>query len=187
MKRIALMTICVAMMATSSLSQEAVVNVDARLLIEMQDRVSRLEDANLRRLVPPGTIVAFYGTEAPIGWLLCDGSTIASEFSALRAAVGDKTPDLRGVFLRGLNFGRDASAGDTEPKRRLGSYQNDMFESHSHVLTLNGRAGNSAFVNRDPSWGYDDWRGNRQGARTEAVGGAETRPRNVAVAYIIKY
>lgn len=41
-------------------------------------------------LLPKGTIVAFNGTNAPVGWAVCDGRTVN----------GYKTPDLRGRFIR---------------------------------------------------------------------------------------
>jgi Phage Tail Collar Domain len=66
--------------------------------------------------VPPGTIVAFGGTTAPYGWLLCDGSEVnRADFPLLFAAVGVAygsagaatftLPDFRGRFLRGVDHG----------------------------------------------------------------------------------
>ncbi len=54
-------------------------------------------------VVPPGTIVAFYGTEIPAGWVLCDGAVTAS---------GKLTPDLRNRFVMGLEPGT-AALGET--------------------------------------------------------------------------
>lgn len=53
--------------------------------------------------VPPGTIVAFYGTEIPAGWVLCDGAMTPS---------GKLTPDLRNRFIMGLEPGT-AALGET--------------------------------------------------------------------------
>ena len=76
-----------------------------------------------------GTIVAFGGSVAPSGWLLCDGSavsrtTFADLFTTIgtRWGIGDGTttfnlPDLRGRFLHGgsgpdaRSVGSSASTG----------------------------------------------------------------------------
>ena len=68
-------------------------------------------------LVPPGTIMAYAGTSAPAGWLLCDGSVYnVSDHPALGGAVGSifggngittfGVPDLRGRTI----FGVDAAS-----------------------------------------------------------------------------
>lgn len=61
------------------------------------------EPAAAPTTVPAGTIVAFYGTEIPAGWVLCDGRTTAS---------GMLTPDLRNRFIMGLEPGT-AALGET--------------------------------------------------------------------------
>lgn len=136
--------------------------------------------------IPTGTIVAYYGDKVPKGWMLCDGSTIPSDFEELRKVAGEKVPDLRGMFLRGVNSGRIDGKGDTETDRKIGSFQDDLLRKHSHAFTLQGAAGNKAFVNREPAWGYDDWHGAASTANTSEQGGTETRPKNVAVNFIIK-
>ena len=136
--------------------------------------------------IPTGTIVSYYGDKAPKGWMLCDGSTVPSDFEELRKVVGERVPDLRGMFLRGANNARSDGNGDAEIGRAIGSFQNDMIRKHSHSLSLQGAAGNNAFVPRDPAWGYDDWHGPARQATTTEQGGDETRPKNVAVNFIIK-
>ncbi|HEY4240012.1 MAG TPA: phage tail protein [Kofleriaceae bacterium] len=92
--------------------------------------------------LPPGTIAAFAGADAPPGWLLCDGTPVSrTEHAALFAAIGDTwgkgdgsttfvVPDLRGVFLRGADPGkvRDPDVGarigvDNQPLAGVGSVQ----------------------------------------------------------------
>lgn len=65
-------------------------------------------------IIPVGTIVAFWGTTAPAGWRICNGQP--------------GTPDLRGVFLRGLDNERNF-----DPGRGLATYQADEFKSHNHA------------------------------------------------------
>jgi hypothetical protein len=54
--------------------------------------------------VPTGTIMAYIGTTAPAGWLLCDGSAIADNAATarLRELLGaTTTPNLSARYLRG--------------------------------------------------------------------------------------
>ena len=81
---------------------------------------------------PVGTVIMSFAVSAPSGYLYADGSTFdALVYPELNTVLGGNTlPDLRGVFLRGLDDGRGLDSG-----RTLGSYQADEFKSHSHSLT----------------------------------------------------
>jgi hypothetical protein len=52
-------------------------------------------------LIPVGTRIEGYYAVAPNGYLLCDGSAIDPQYTALIAIVGPNTPDERGRFSRG--------------------------------------------------------------------------------------
>jgi hypothetical protein len=55
--------------------------------------------------VPVGMILPFYGTSAPTGYFKCDGSPFSAvNYPRLYAVLGERstTPDLSGLFLRGL-------------------------------------------------------------------------------------
>jgi microcystin-dependent protein len=152
--------------------------------------------------VPAGTIAAWGGAAAsvPAGWLLCDGravarvGTYAGLFSAVSIAygVGDgvatfNIPDLRGYFLRGLDT---TGTVDTTPNRALGSVQQDAFASHIHAAAhVHGDYSMGSGI--DQSTAMTDLNGGTTVPTTSVVtaptGGPETRPRNVAVNYIIKY
>ena len=90
--------------------------------------------------IPAGTVVFGAYQTAPDGWLICDGSTVASAtYENLFAAIGTtfggdatnfKLPDLKGVFIRGWS-GPGPSVVD--PSRVFGSLQQDTFESHTHI------------------------------------------------------
>lgn len=81
-------------------------------------------------------------TSAPAGWLKANGAAISrTAYAGLFAAIGTtygagdgfitfNLPDLRGVFLRGLDEGRGL-----DPGRTIGSYQSDGIVSHSHSAT----------------------------------------------------
>jgi Phage Tail Collar Domain len=105
--------------------------------------------------VPPGAVMAYGGTAAPDGWLLCDGSAVSrTQYSALFAAIGSahgggdglntfQLPDYRGRFLRGVDQGqgRDPDAatrvaagpGGNEGDA-VGSLEADAFRSHDHTV-----------------------------------------------------
>ena len=134
---------------------------------------------------PTGVVQAFAGATVPTGWFLCDGSTkVKATYPALYAAIGDafgsdtltfNVPDLRGEFIRGLDASRGVDTG-----RVLGSSQVQAIQSHTHSLNLiqgvlqsNGNSNTNEGV-----WGT---------GATGSTGGTETRPRNVALNYIIKY
>ena len=137
--------------------------------------------------IPSGSVTAFAGSSAPSGYLLCDGSQQSrTTYADLYAVIGDtygpgdgsttfNLPDLRGEFVRGLDNGRGADAG-----RVLGSFQADELKSHTHT-GISGDAGTDPARigggNRDVDTGT---------YTTNATGGTETRPRNVAMNYIIK-
>lgn len=142
--------------------------------------------------VPPGMITAFYRTGAPSGWLVCNGAAVSrTTYADLWAAMGSpdtgdgnttfNLPDLRGVFIRGLDSGRNFDAG-----RVLGSYQDDSFESHSHRLYGNDKGNNSPQLSAPGLW-FDDAETVATDLDTiAATGGTETRPKNVALIYCIK-
>ena len=116
-------------------------------------------------------------------------------------AIGDKhnyivLPDLRGEFIRGWD--RDAETETTErgvdPGRGLGSAQDDEFESHNHTIqfgatysVLGPDDGNRMRFDRDPDPGDETDEGpTTPTVSSVASGGAETRPRNIAMIAIIK-
>jgi microcystin-dependent protein len=102
---------------------------------------------------PVGSIIAYMGTNAPPGWLLCNGAIVPrSQYPALWAVIGNSSggdnvsfrlPDTRGIFLRGRDAGqgRDPDAAirgpfDTggNPGDAVGSYQGDSFKQHTHTF-----------------------------------------------------
>jgi hypothetical protein len=88
--------------------------------------------------VPTGSIMPYVGEIAPAGWVLCNGGSIASvaNGAALRVLIGDFTPDLRGVFLRGT--GGNAKTGYTTYEGPdLKYFQKDANKEHLHGVDIN--------------------------------------------------
>ncbi|WP_273721061.1 MULTISPECIES: phage tail protein [unclassified Bartonella] len=162
----------------------------------------------------PGFIGTFATEKVPSGWLLCDGKAYSRKaYASLFAVLGEiwgrgdgrttfNVPDLRGMFLRGLDSGKNVDKG-----RRLGSKQEDSFEAHSHQGKTNaaGRhqhnfiaVENTVRVLDNDEQGPNVYRRINKNSVTEfagehehqifleETGGEETRPVNMAVVYAIK-
>jgi microcystin-dependent protein len=174
-----------------------------------------LTDASV--LMPTGAVLPFAMSSPPTGWLKCNGDAVSrTTYSTLFAAIGTThgdgdgattftLPDLRGEFVRGLDDSRGVDTG-----RALGSTQGDSNKSHTHgfsgstnttgahshsVQTYTGTGGLGHLVEQDTadtSTGFHNTSsaGNHDhtfSGTTGASGNTETRPRNVALLYCIKY
>lgn len=142
-------------------------------------------------MVPAGCVMAFAGGSIPEGWLLCDGSAIpnsngtvqgkTANFSTLFSIVGGNVPDLRGLFIRGVDNGRGVDAG-----RQLRSYQEDELKSHFHNLGDNS-ANHKAGTTKKNGLEINPSTARKFVMNSDPTGGVETRPKNLALHYIIKY
>lgn len=115
--------------------------------------------AQAAELYKPGMIIAYGGSAAPSGWLLCDGSAVSrTTYAALFAVIsenfgqGDNSttfnvPDLRGRFLRGVDGGagndpdaasRTAIATGGNTGDAVGSLQGEEYKSHTHTQDAHG-------------------------------------------------
>ncbi|MEM8780962.1 MAG: tail fiber protein [Cyanobacteria bacterium P01_G01_bin.49] len=157
--------------------------------------------------VPIGTIMAYAGAVdgnakgqlERQGWLVCDVEEYSeSDYQELENTIGVyygrpsragmfKVPDLRGRFVRGVDNGagrdpdassRSASAEGGNTGDMVGSAQDDEFKSHTHVSTRENVPGDTNMASGTAGFqNYGD---------THAAGGAETRPKNIYVNWIIK-
>ena len=143
-------------------------------------------DSGLSIAAPVGGVLAFAGTSVPNGWLECNGGQVSrTTYSALFSVLGTlygigdgsttfNLPELRGEFIRGYD-----NARGVDVSRSLGSWQDDSFESHTHsAATMSGALGNLGL-----GGGSDT---TPTTSATTSSGGSETRPRNIAMMYIIK-
>ena len=144
---------------------------------------------------PSGTVSMFAGTSAPTGWLLCDGSNVnRATYPNLFSAIGETfgagdgsttfgIPDLRGEFVRGWDNGRGVDSG-----RSFGSNQSGEVGPHNHPTDADKWFGSKG-VEIGASTSNPEGIDLRVGFRDAGVSnnsGDETRPRNVALNYIIK-
>ncbi len=113
--------------------------------------------------IPAGTISAFASTTCPTGW---------SEY----------TP-ARGRFLRGIDNG---AGNDPDGTRAPGAAQADLLRSHNHPFTdgadwrISGGTGSEFGL---PATGQNFVGTTNRAGVVGYNGGAETRPKNVAVTY----
>jgi microcystin-dependent protein len=139
--------------------------------------------ADLPDGTPTGAVIYHAGNTAPDGFLKANGANLnRSTYAALFGVIGTtfggsgssfRIPDLRGEFVRGWDDARGIDGG-----RSFGSWQDDAFQSHSHQLKKSGTGGGSGAQNGPHDGGY---------MNTTAVGGTETRPRNMALLACIKF
>jgi len=91
-----------------------------------------------------------------------------------------RLPDLRSVFIRGLDNGRGLDIG--RPYANGGGYEADEFKNHSHGYDPGDNNGVS-----DDANDRNVMVPGAQNRQTQSVGGAETRPKNVGYTAYIKY
>lgn len=174
--------------------------------LQLKEEVSSIDYISL---LPIGSIVAFSGDSSMIAsgkWKLCDGQEISRDkYSELfdvfgnTWGVGDgettfNIPDLRGVFLRGVDYGRgiDPDVGERKSNKRnqknnVGSFQQDAIINHYHtfepvVSSAHGAANKNGH-------GYHNGNYSNSVSKTKEVNvktSSETRPRNVYVNWLIK-
>ncbi len=131
--------------------------------------------SDTRDKTPIGTIIPSARASAstvptpPPGYIYCDGTSYnrtSAQYVDLFAAIGTawgapnasefRVPDLRGMFLRGVDGGRGAdndrnsratsnsggNAGDA-----VGTYQGDALGSHNHTFSYSGNTNNAGSHN----------------------------------------
>ena len=159
---------------------------------------------------PIGHVAAYAGNVVPLGYLECNGAAVSRTtyvnlfgVCGILYGAGDSTttfnlPDLRGFFVRGWDDNAGVDVG-----RVLGSTQADLVgpvtdPGHTHtdaghdhsVLPTNSVAGleigASAIFQTVASATTGTGMADIQSSVTGITGGSETRPKNVAMMYIIK-
>jgi microcystin-dependent protein len=135
---------------------------------------------------PSGAVMPFAMSSVPSGWLECNGAAVSrSTYSSLFSAIGTtygvgdgsstfNVPDMRGEFPRGWDNSRGIDSG-----RGIGTSQADEIKSHTHTFTTNSGTGAGGVPLQGVSSAVAT-------VTTSSTGGAETRPRNVALMYCVK-
>ncbi len=119
------------------------------------------------------------------GWRLMDGTPFSSEDGLQKMYHPAVSPDARGVFVRGMNQGRDAGQGDQDGNRAVGVYQADAFKHHAHTVGYPYGANQFQGLFTNGAGTYQVDLGHNTSSTAE-TGGNETRPRNIALYVYIK-
>lgn len=142
--------------------------------------------------IPTGTVIYMAANTTPSGFLRANGAGVSrSTYSALFSAIGTtygagdgsttfNLPDLRGEFIRGFDDGRGA-----DPGRGFGTFQNMDIQSHNHIVYSTAGPSNTGNGSIPSSGAWAFYKYNN--LTTTSSGGAETRPRNVALLACIKF
>lgn len=135
-------------------------------------------------LLPADKFAAQHSNET---WVLADGRDVSgSKYASLTG--NPKVPDLRGLFLRGINAGRKDQYADPDGERAPGSVQLDALQDHNHPMNMNPRNDwptSGGGVTRVPATAEGPLTrntGSPMGARVAD----ETRGKNAAVYYYVR-
>ncbi|MCX5785431.1 MAG: phage tail protein [Elusimicrobia bacterium] len=157
-------------------------------------------------------MVSFFASSGacPSGWVLADGksyptSTYPNLFAATGYVYGGASgnfsvPDLRGIFMRGWNYGSNGSTTiSTDTGRGFGTMQTDAFQGHKHTFlpyrynSFRGDAAQrwadeiSSDANSNATYYTRIGAPYPDGSNGVPRTASETRPANIALLPCIKY
>ena len=137
-----------------------------------------------------GDIIIRANNIVPIGFLECDGSALSrTTYARLFADIGEtygigdgsttfNIPDLRGEFIRGWDNNRGVDVG-----RAIATSQADELKAHTHTSSFASGTGGSTYPQSVAAFNTQAY----TYPNVNSAGGVETRPRNIAMMYCIKY
>lgn len=151
-----------------------------------------------------GSIIQMAVATLPAGYLACDGGSYSTAtYSALSTVLNFtyggsapsglfKTPDFRGMFLRGNGTN---GIDSTYASATYGSLQTDGIRSHTHGIdfgflsTVSGGGGQNAYNSTSPNFNNPGTGAGRATGITTSNNNPypDTRPGNFCVFYCIKY
>ncbi len=173
------------------------------------DGVTSSIQTQIEQATPAGAVAMFARNTAPTGWLKANGATVSrTTYAALFAAIGTtfgagdgsttfKLPDLRGEFPRGWDDGRGVDTSRTFGSAQLDQMQRLTGSFRSHGDSGAPVAGVFTKTTNVVSSTWGDGTGDTDtvsfdsadspNARTSSTTSGETRARNVALLFCIKY
>ena len=156
--------------------------------------------------IPTGSIQMYGVVTAPIGWLLCDGTsylraTYQDLFDTIGTTFGSvdgthfNVPDTQGIFVRGAGSHENlTNANGAAFSGTLGTEQNDKFQGHKPELNACDETGaggsgdrlsfGSAAISANQSTMFTGFAAD--GSNGTPRTGTETNPANISLTYVIK-
>jgi microcystin-dependent protein len=165
----------------------------------------------MNELVPPLTVISYFGSIAPTGWQLCDGKNL--KFDNNQTFVYDNngnpfaTPNLQGRTLVGMTYNQSTNPPLKDETNKdllaypLGRYKgaekhvltNPEMPSHSHPVNVSAQGGSDCGPNGCPAFGTTtysklnaDGNGNIWQAYASNVGGNQPH-NNMQPYYVLNY
>lgn len=144
----------------SGLQPPSGVGTHSHALSDLQSAITSITNA----IIPVGLIAPYYGTSAPTNWLLCDGSAIPSQYTALIALVGANTPNLKGKVVVGYN----AAETEFDTLAETGGSKTST-AAHTHTLSAHTHQHDHGHTISDPGHGHGNT--NTNGAHAHSPSG----------------
>lgn len=176
----------------------------ASLVATLSQKVTNLENNQTSDTTPMGTIIAYYSSTAPGGYIACDGTTydltqednkklksLATFLGAGNEPTSFTAPDLRGEFLRGTGTNATTGYSGVSVRTHQNPTQHLNFGIGSNLIQFPTYTGNSlqatdydkqngSVMSRFPTSSVNQGGWNMPSTFT-------SRPTNTAVLYCIKY
>ena len=153
-----------------------------------------------------GTVMPFMGQFDKLagltatGWHYCNGEQLNKDqypqlfemigYSCGGSGTNFNLPDMRGVFVRGVDGGRGQDPDKADRTRQgtadkvgdaVGSYQADEFKEHFHTT----KAWKNDNKRTDNAGSSEDAANVERSIASDSKGGKETRPKNISAYHII--
>jgi microcystin-dependent protein len=179
-------------------------------ILDANVTLAKLAAAVQQALLPAGAVQAFAMASAPSGWLIANGAAVSrTTYAALFSAIGTTygtgdgsttfaLPDLRGYFVRGSGTNSDGTAAGTfgakqadDNKAHTHTGTTSTTGAHTHTYTFKTTTGGSSAGGDLNNIGNGTFNtgsaGNHSHTFTTDSSGTETRPKNIAMLYCIKF
>ncbi len=168
---------------------------DGDLFVIWKKNISQTRSIKMENIIPVGAIMPFYGSVAPGGWFMCDGTDTTNTSNQLDLhhpelyrVLGNSNilPDLRECVLVGAGQSTRAildETGHAHDVYTLGEFKDDQIQVHTHQYKINYYGSGSSISSNCSAQTNPDY-----DATTVISGrtGDTTHGKQLGVNYIIK-